>query len=84
MDADGRRSLASSRARLRSQRLTDRREDSASRLRDEGPRTAVKERGRRQSGGMISLSGSGKNETGHQMLISKGQAKFMNPRETKM
>lgn len=71
MGADGRRSLASSRARLRSQRLTDRREDSASRRRDEGPRTAVKERGRRQSGGMISLSGSGKNKTGHQKLKRK-------------
>lgn len=44
----------SSCCRLRSHRLTDRRESSASRRR-EAERTVVKERGRRQSGGTISL-----------------------------
>lgn len=41
--------------RLRSHRLTERRVSSVSR-RSDGRRMAVKERGRRQSGGMISLS----------------------------
>lgn len=50
----------SSCCRLRSQRLTDRRESLASCRREEG-RSVVKERGRRQSGGTISLSERGDN-----------------------
>lgn len=50
----------SSGCRLRSHRLTDRRESLASCRREEG-RSVVKERGRRQSGGTISLSERGEN-----------------------
>ena len=48
----------SSCCRLRSHRLTDRRESSASRRRED-ERTVVKERGREESGGTISLPGEG-------------------------
>lgn len=54
--AGGSRSLASSCWRLRSQRLTDRREVSTSRRKEVDPRTVVKDRGRRRSGGTTSLS----------------------------
>lgn len=54
--AGGRRSLVSSCCELRSHRLTDRREVSSSRRKEAEPRTVVKDRGRRKSGGTISLS----------------------------
>ncbi len=54
--AGGSRCLVSSCCRLRSQRLTDRREVSASHRNAVDPRTVVKDRGRRRSGGTTSLS----------------------------
>ena len=60
----------SSCCRLRSHRLTDRRESSASRRREE-ERTVVKERGRRQSGGTISLSRGGVERRGSGMQREK-------------
>lgn len=84
MGVDERRSLDSSRARLRSQRLTDRREDSASRRRDEEPRTAVKDRGRRQSGGMISLSEVEKRKKECLMLKTKLEDESRHLTETRL
>lgn len=59
----------SSCCKFKSHKLTDRRESSASRRSDE-ERTVVKERGRRQSGGTISLSAEGSiQEEAEQKLV---------------